>query len=167
MISSRLFYLSILGLLLAAPRLTPGADIAWECDFTTTQGWYDNKTSASYMAKVDQYEPSVMRVTQEGGESWGKVAFVVKDVDLDKASKLEALVNKVDLDSAFQIAVASLDWSEFYVVVQRTSADGVHMGDIQAATGWTGKKDFNIVLIVEGKSKAAYFNNLKIAPKEG
>ena len=63
------------------------------------------------------------------------------------------------------VAVASPNWSEFFEVIQRTSADGVHKGDIKAASGWSGVKDFNVVLVVEGAGKASWFDNIKITAK--
>jgi hypothetical protein len=39
------------------------------------------------------------------------------------------------------------------------------MGDIKAATGWSGKKSFNIVVVIEGQGKATYFDQIKIASK--
>lgn len=140
-------------------------EIGWMSDCSSTKDWYDDKTNENFHSKVDQFEPSVLRVTQEGAEGWGKAAYIVQDVDLDKTPILQTKVNKVDLNSAFKVCVASLDWSEFYEVVPRSSADGIHMGDIKAATGWTGKKSFNIVVIVEGQGKASYFDQIKIASK--
>jgi hypothetical protein len=138
----------------------------WQNDCSSIKDWYDNKADAGFHAKMEQAEPSVVKVTQDGGETWGKVAYVVKEVDLEKTPILEVKINKVDSNSAFKIGVAPLDWSDTYVVVQRSSADGIHKGDIKAATGWTGKKDFNIVLIIEGAGKATWFDNIRITAKK-
>lgn len=151
--------------LLTATMILKAEDIGWMSDCSSIKDWYDNKTDQGYRTKVDQFEPSVMRISQEGADTWGKAAFVVQDVDLDKTPMLQTKVNKVDLNSAFKVCVASLDWSEFYEVVPRSSADGVHMGDIKAATGWSGKKSFNIVVVIEGQGKASYFDQIKIASK--
>ena len=148
----------------AALRLQ-AAEIAWQTDFETLSGWYDNKTNSGFMAKIDQPESSVLRVTQQGQDSWGKVAVVVENVDLNKTAILQTKVNKVDENSAIKVCVASLDWSEFYEVIPRTSADGVHTGDIKKATGWNGTKSFNVVLVVEGKEKAAWFKHIQIGSK--
>jgi hypothetical protein len=152
-------------LLLGASLVVQAEEIGWMSDCSSIKDWYDDKSDKNFNAKVEQFEPSVLKVTQAGADSWGKVAYVVQDVDLEKTSLIQTKVNKVDLNSAFSIAVATLDWSEFYVVVPRSSSDGVHMGDIKAATGWTGKKSFNLVVIVEGKDKASYFDQIKIASK--
>ena len=138
----------------------------WQHDCSSVKDWYDNKVDTGFHAKVDQAEPSVIKITQEGGDTWGKVAYVVKGVDLDKTPILEAKVNKVDTGSAFKVAVASLNWSEFYEIIPRSSADGVQKGDIKTASGWSGVKDFNVVVIIEGPGKAVWFDNLKIAPKQ-
>ena len=57
----------------------------------------------NFHSKVDQFEPSVLRVTQEGAEGWGKAAYIVQDVALDKTPILQTKVNKVDLNSAFKV----------------------------------------------------------------
>src|SRR5438105_15350768 len=88
-------------------------DIGWMSDCSSTKDWYDDKSNQSFHTKVDQFEPSVLRVTQDGSENWGKAAYVVQDVDLDKTLVLQAKVSKVDLNSAFKVCVASLDCSEF------------------------------------------------------
>lgn len=135
---------------------------AWKNDCSTLEGWSSNLEDKSFQARVEQSEPSVIKVSQDGKDGWGKAAILVRDIDLDKASRLEVKVNKVDKDSAYQIAVASPDWSEFFVVVPRSSADGLKTADIKSVTGWSGMKDFNVVLIIEGKDKASYFDELKI-----
>ena len=47
-------------------------------------------------AKVDQFEPSVIRVTQDGNDTWGKVAYVVENIDLEATPIIEVKANKVD-----------------------------------------------------------------------
>jgi hypothetical protein len=147
-------------LALGAPAVDPAP--GWQHDCSSIKDWYDNKSDASFMAKIEQAEPSVIKVTQEGPDTWGKTAFLVKGIDLESTPLLQVKVTKVEKDSAYKLAVASTDWGDFHVVVPRSSADGVQIGDIKAATGWTGKKDFNIILIIEGKGKASYFDELKI-----
>jgi hypothetical protein len=137
-------------------------EAAWKNDCSTLEGWSSNLEDKSFQARVEQSEPSVIKVAQDGKDGWGKAAILVKHIDLDSAARLEVKVNKVDKDSAYQIAVASTDWSEFFVVVPRSSADGIKTADIKSATGWSGTRDFNVVVIVEGKNKASYFDELKI-----
>jgi len=159
-----LFQLLIAGLAVVA-HAGDEAPAGWQHDCSSIKDWYDNKSDAGFHAKVEQAEPSVIKVAQEGADTWGKVAYVVKGVDLDKTPTLEVKVNKVDLNSAFKVAVSSLNWSEFYEVIPRSSADGLQKGDIKAASGWNGVKDFNVVIIVEGQGKASWFDNIKIAAK--
>jgi len=154
--------LTLTGLLAVGASLIAEEIIGWETDCSSIKDWYDNKTDATYGAKIEQAEPSVFKVTQDGKDTWGKVAFVVKDVDISKTPILEVKVNKVDQDSAFKVAVAPLDWSDTFVIIPRSSADGIQKGDIKAATNWSGKKSFNVVLIVEGKGKATWFDNIRI-----
>lgn len=140
--------------------------IGWQHDCSSIKDWYSTQDDPSFGAKIEQVEPSVFKVTHDGKDTWGKVAFVVKDVDIDQTPNLEVKVNKVDTGSAFKVAVAPLDWADLYVVVPRSSADGVHKGDLKAATGWTGKRSFNVVLIVEGKGKSVFFDNIKVTSKK-
>ncbi len=137
--------------------------VGWHSDCSSTQGWYSNVQDPGFMATIEQAEPGVIKVTQNGKDTWGKVAFVVKDVDLDQTPFFEAMINKVDEGSAFKIGVAPLDWSQIYIVVPPSSADGIAKGEIKTATGWTGKKSFVVVIIVEGKGKSVWVKDLKIS----
>ena len=150
----------------ASVSFAEDAAVGWQHDCSSIKDWYDNQMEPGFHAKVEQAEPSVIKVIQTGGDTWGKVAYVVKGVDLDKTPILEVKVNKVDVGSAYKVAVASLNWSEFYEVIPRSSADGVQKGDIKTASGWSGVKDFNVVLVIEGTGKAAWFDNIKIAAKQ-
>jgi len=161
MISGKWFAIALAGFAVSA--LIAEEVIGWQSDCSSTKDWYDNKVDPGFGAKIEQAEPSVIKVTQDGKDTWGKVAFVVKDVNIDATPNLEAKINKVDQDAAFKIGVAPLDWSELFVVIPRSSADGIHKGDIKAASGWTGKKSFNVVIIVEGKGKAVWVSDLKIS----
>jgi hypothetical protein len=152
--------------LAVSPRLEAEDLMGWQNDCSSTKDWFDNASDPSFMAKIEQAEPSVFKVTQTGPQTWGKVACVVKEVDLDNTPVLQVKVNKVDLNSAYKIGVASLDWKEFYEIVPRSSADGLRVANIKSATGWSGLKDFNIVVIVEGKGKSAYLDELKIVAKK-
>ena len=165
---SQWFQIITTGCFLFASSALIAADenIAWEHNCSSIKDWYSNAQEPNFHAKIEQFEPSVFKVTQEGDDTWGKVAFVVKDVDLDQSPNIEVKINKVDKDSAFKVAVAPIDWSDTFVVIPRSSADGVHKGNIKDATGWTGKKTFNVVLIIEGKGKAAYFDHIKITSKK-
>ena len=162
------FNIAMAGCFMAVASAAMAADevIAWEHNCSSIKDWYTNAQEPNFHAKIEQFEPSVIKVTQEGDDTWGKVAFVVKDVDVDQCPILEVKINKVDKDSAFKVAVAPLDWSDTFVVIPRSSADGLHKGSIKDATGWTGKKTFNVVLIVEGKGKASFFDHIKITSKK-
>lgn len=155
------------GAQLETPNST--AVVAWENDCSAIAGWHDKAETPGMNAKVDQFEPGVLRVTQDGNDTWGKVAYVVENIDLEATPILEVKVNKVDKNSAFTISVAPRDWSEMIDVIKRSSADGIHQGDIQKAVrvakkrdDWKGPVSFNVVVVIEGKNKASYFDWLKI-----
>ena len=161
-----------LGVVASSAQLeTPNSSavVAWEMDCSSLSGWHDATETPGMNAKVDQFEPSVIRVTQEGNDTWGKVAYVVENVDLSATPILEIKVNKVDQNSAFTVSVAPSDWSEMIDVIKRSSADGIHKGDIRKAVRaskepgkWKGPISFNVVIVIEGKGKASYFDWLKI-----
>ncbi len=145
------------------------AVVAWQSDCDTLSGWHDANETPGMNAKIDQFEPSVLRVTQGGNDTWGKVAYVVENINLDATPILEVKVNKVDKNSAFTMCVAPSDWSEMIDVIKRSSADGIHKGDIKKAVrtskkpaSWKGPMSFNVVVVIEGKGKASYFDWLKI-----
>ena len=149
------------------------AVVAWETDCTSLAGWHDKTETEGMNAKVDQFEPSVIRVTQDGNDTWGKVAYVVENIDLEATPILEVKVNKVDKNSAFTISVAPGDWSEMIDVIKRSSADGIHKGDIRKAVRvaknkdtWKGAVSFNVVVVIEGKGKATYFDWFKIRAED-
>ena len=155
------------GAQLETPNST--AVVAWENDCSAIAGWHDKAETPGMNAKVDQFEPGVLRVTQDGNDTWGKVAYVVENIDLEATPILEVKVNKVDKNSAFTISVAPRDWSEMIDVIKRSSADGIHKGDIRKAVrvaknkdSWKGPVSFNVVVVIEGKGKATYFDWFKI-----
>ena len=154
---------------------SPSSDavVAWETDCTSIAGWHDATETPGMNAKVDQFEESVIRVTQDGNDTWGKVAYVVENIDLEATPIIEVKVNKVDKNSAFTVSVAPRDWSEMIDVIKRSSADGIHKGDIKKAVrvakkrdDWKGPVSFNLVIVIEGKGKASYFDWLKIRAEE-
>jgi len=143
--------------------------VAWETDCSTTSGWHWESDSPGMNTKVEQAEPSVIKLTQEGKDTWGKAAYVVENIDLEQTPILEIKVNKVDKGSAFTVAVANSDWTEQFTVIPRTSADGIHKGNIAKAVKQARKKDawkaparFNVVIIIEGKGKASWIDNMRI-----
>jgi len=143
--------------------------IAWENDCKTIDGWHFNDDDPGMQSVVEESQPSIIRIQQEGDNTWGKAAYVVQDIDLDQTPILEVDVSMVEKGSAFKIAVAPLDWSEMLVVIRRSSADGVRKGNIKNAVRramnkkeWKGPVSFNIVVIIEGKGKATFFDKFTI-----
>ena len=157
------------GAQLETPNASATALVAWETDCASVAGWHDAAETPGMNAKVDQFEPSVIRVTQDGNDTWGKVAYVVENINLEATPVIEVKANKVDKGSAFSIAVASRDWSEMITVIKRTSADGIHDGNIRKAVkmakkpgDWKGPISFNVVVVIEGRGKATCFDWFKI-----
>lgn len=164
---------------IAAPKAVGGDDagaakVAWENDFSSTDGWQDASVDPGMNAYIRKESgKGTCMVTQDGDDTWGKVAFLVEDVNLEETPILEAVLTQVGKGSAFKIGVSPLDWSEFIEVLKRSSADGTHKGDIEKAVKRAGRKDllegpasFYVVIVVEGKGKSAYFDHLRITAEK-
>lgn len=152
----------------AGAKLAEDTRVVWEIDCTTLDGWHWEGMNTI----VSKPEAETIKVTQEGNQTWGKAAFIVDGVNLEKSPLLEVKVNKVDKGSAFKVLVANSDWSEQIVVIDRSSADGVHGGDIWKAIKKESKKKeswydapFNLVVVIEGRGKASWFDYFKLREK--
>ena len=153
----------------AAPEAA-GPEVAWEEDCSTITGWHFDNDSKGMNSTVEQFEPSVIKIKQQGNDTWGKAAYVIQNIDLEKTPIVEVKVNKVDKGSAYTVSVAPTDWSEMITVIPRSSADGTFKGNIEKAvkkaknrdTWENGPASFNLVVVIEGKGKAACFDNFKI-----
>lgn len=161
------FALLSLSILCGSARAEP--QVAWSTECDSTDGWHWNHEDAGMNAKVSQFETSILQVTQEGPDTWGKVAYVVEGIDMEATPVLEVTAAKVDIGSGFMVNVASADWSEMFTVIKRTSADGVHKGNIKKAIKesknpdlWKSPAKFNVVVVVEGKDKSVLLDRLKI-----
>lgn len=146
--------------------------VAWEFDCTSTDGWIDNEMDPEIgtSLRLESGTKGVMIVKQEGKDTWGKSAVLVEGINLNETPILEAMVTKVDKGSGFKLGIAPTDWSTFIEVIKRSSADGKHTGDIEKAVKRAGRKDllegevsFFLVIVIEGKGKASYFEHLKIS----
>ncbi|HBA83407.1 MAG TPA: hypothetical protein DCZ95_04860 [Verrucomicrobia bacterium] len=164
-----------LSTMFAAQAVEPeaAADCAWHNDCSSIQGWRSNPEDPGMCAKVEQVEPSVIKVTQDGNSTWGKAAYFISGIDLEKNPMLYLKATKVDLNSAFTVQVASSDWSDCITVVSRTSADGLHDGNIRKAVrvsktpdAWKGEASFWLVIVIEGKGKGTFIDDICIRAKK-
>lgn len=144
--------------------------IGWEVTCDTVDDWRDSNDDPGMGTLVDQAEMSVIRVRQTGDKTWGKTSYLVENIDIHKYKRLEVRVNEVALNSAFIVGVAPKDWSDFIIVIERSSAHGVHTGNIWRAVkqhaknpeAWEGEIDFHLVVVIEGADKATLFDNFAI-----
>ena len=101
------------------------------------------------------------RVSLTGTDSvfnWGVMTSRMT-VDLDKTPY--ACVNVASLDDKWSMQVRADDKSESKDLVQTTYQPGSVVADVSAATGWSGKKTFQIRLYDTGKSgSTALFDRL-------
>ncbi len=139
----------------------------WKDDFEKIENWYDNKTDASFNAViVPGKKTGTADVIQKGKETWGKVAFVFTNVDVDVFNILKVKVNKVDKNGDYKILVTTHAWDKSYIVIDRGKGKGLYEANIQEATGWKGKKSFNLVVVVEGKDKKITLDWIDLLSKE-
>src|SRR5436189_33422 len=101
-------------------------EAGWENNCDATDGWHGNQGDPGMHADIEQAETGVIKIVQKGDDTWGKAAFVLENIDLDKTPILEMKINKVDKDCGYKVAIAPRDWSELVTVIDRNSADGVH-----------------------------------------
>jgi hypothetical protein len=157
----------------AAPAFVAPSNCAWQSDCSSIQGWRSNAEDPGMCAKVEQAEPSVIKISQSGDGTWGKAAVLVSGVDLEQNPMLYLHATKVEQNSAFTVQVAPADWSEFITVVPRNSAHGLHDENIRKAVkasknpdAWKGMSSFWLVVVIEGKDKATFIDHLCIGPKK-
>jgi hypothetical protein len=148
----------------------PPREIGWENECDSAGDWLSNRVDPAIGTRVGMEGLSVVQVTQDGEGTWGKAAIRVDGVDVNATPVLEAAVTKVDLNSAFQVAIAPPDWSEMVTVIKRTSADGIHRGDLHKAIRRAGnpsafESGFFVVVIVEGKGKSVWLDRVRVQSK--
>lgn len=142
------------------------AEPIWKDDFKEVENWYDNKTDSSFNAVIiPGKKKGTAEVKQKGKGNWGKVAFVLTNLDLDKYPLVKIKVRKVSKSGDFKVLAVSKDWGRSYVIIDRGAGKGEHKGDIKEVTGWTGKKTFNLVIVIEGKNKKVVLDNIMVTSK--
>lgn len=143
------------------------AGAVWRDDFEKIVNWYDNKTDASFNAVITAGKKAgTAEVVQKGKSTWGKVAFVVTDIDVDRFNTIRVKVNKVEKNGDYKILVSSITWDKSFIVIDRGKGKGTHEGSIKEAAPWKGKMSFNVVILVEGKDKKVTLDWIELASRE-
>ncbi len=143
------------------------ADTVWKTDFSSMDGWYDNNTDPSFNAVITAgTKAGTADVTQKGEGTWGKVAYVLENIDIDKNNIIKVNIADIEKGSAFKLLAISQDWSESFVVIDRGHGKGFAQGNIKDVTGWTGTKSFNLVVVIEGEKKKLTLNSIELLSKE-
>lgn len=139
----------------------------WRDDFKDVQNWYDNKVDSSFGAVIVKgKKKGTAEIIQKGKGTWGKVAFVLSNIDLDKYNVLRMKVNKVSKNGDYKILITSINWRKTFELIERGSGKGIHEGYIKQITGWSGKKTFNIVVVVEGKKKKVVLDWIELVSEK-
>lgn len=154
----------------ATPTAAPAADtavaatgdLAWEFAFDDVKGWYDNATDQTYHATIAAEAGGKARVTEAGPEAWGKVAIFCPGIDFARGPVLEVVVDSVD-GATWKAGIVPQPWddAQYKTLVASTPATGSTTADL-ASTGWTGPKDVNLVLVVEGEGKSIVLDSIRI-----
>ena len=134
----------------------------WKTSFDNLDGWYDNRTDSSFMAKIELTGSSAAHITEDGKENWGKIAFLLNDVDFDKNPVLKLDVKSVDANSSWKLGVDTLDWNGF-IPLQNSTTESGKFEILLSKSGWTGKKSFNLILIVEGDGGGFVLDEMELA----
>ncbi len=145
----------------ATPTL---GQLAWDYLFDSVEGFYDIDNDQTYGASLTAEAGGKAKLTESGTDVWGKALIVVPGIDFSRGPILTAVVDKIDEGAAYKILAVANPWNDAdaHEVVASGTATGEVRGDL-SATGWSGvKKDFNLVLIVEGNNKAVTFDSLHI-----
>jgi hypothetical protein len=144
-----------------------GADPVWKSDFTSLDGWYDNNTDQSFNAVIAMgTKEGTADVIQKGDGSWGKVAFVLENIDIDKFNSVRVNVVDIQKGAAYKLLAVNKDWSESYVVIDRGHGKGSAQGNIKDVTSWTGSKTFNLVVVIEGDKKKVTLGSIELLSKD-
>jgi hypothetical protein len=144
-----------------------GADPVWKSDFSTLDGWYDNRCDQSYNAVITAGTvDGTADVIQKGDGSWGKVAFVLENIDIDKFNVVRVNVVDIQKGAAYKLLAVNNDWSESYVVIDRGHGKGQAQGNIKDVTSWTGSRTFNLVVVVEGDKKKVTLGSIELMSKD-
>lgn len=161
------FTLFIIIILVFVTSIFVYAETIWKDSFDEIENWYDNKADSSFKAViVPGKKKGTAMVKQQGKGDWGKVAFVITKLDIDKYNILKVKVNKVSKNGDYKILVTSLDWNKSYTIIDRGRGKGIHKRNIKEITKWKGEKTFNLVIIIEGKKKMTEFDWIEIASEE-
>lgn len=146
----------------AGAAVSDGA-LAWECSFDDVKGWYDNRTDPTYAATIQPAPGGKARVTEAGPDVWGKVAIFCPGIDFSRGPVLEIVVDAAE-GATWKAGVVPQPWNdaEFKSLVESTSSTGSTTVDMAARSGWSGAKDVNLVLFVEGEGRAVLFDAVRI-----
>ncbi|MBU0479267.1 hypothetical protein KKC91_11970 [bacterium] len=150
---------------LANISLCSAQDIGWEDNFNTgVAEWYDEYDSDSFNCIITSLEDGTASIEVIGNSTWGKVAKVIEDVDLNKYPVIEIKANHVDPDSAFKVGITSLDWKEYYEIIPGQNLPGVYSESIKENVKLSNKfnSKFNLVIIIEGSNKSSIFDYIRL-----
>jgi hypothetical protein len=99
------------------------------------------------------------------GGAYGKVESETFTVDLDVYPELTVVVNAIDgggawLDVAIQEEGGT--WAP-YDIITNITAPGTYQANIADIVGWSGYKNFRIVLWINGNNMSATLDQIKLA----
>lgn len=144
-------------------RSVPPGGVVWETAFDDVRIWYHNGTDSGYRATISSEPGGRARVREDGPEAWGKVAAFVPALDLDRSPILETEAAEVR-GGDWKIAIVPAPWNDmaYRELTEARTAGGRSTVDLSAKTGWTGRKDVFLVVVVGGEGGSVLLDSMRI-----
>jgi len=113
-----------------------------------------NSDDPTYNAVATRTKNGGVRITQSPFDvlTWGKVAILVPPLDFDRHPVLTVRLGSLDPSCSFRVG-ADKAWKDFHELLPSKVSTGPWDVDLARKTGWSGRKSFLLILIVEGPKK--------------
>jgi hypothetical protein len=141
------------------PEPTLPAGMIWADHYKGTmwvqpQGWRDENDDAGFNAHIaySAYSSLASITRTVEGDGWGKVQSPLITANVDDYPVVGFKVNRISAGDTWKLEIREKDSQSKYTLQNSTSNTGEFAYDFSAATGWTGIKQFNLELVVEGAS---------------
>jgi hypothetical protein len=115
-------------------------------------GWWDYTNAPGNNAEIENSGAGTAKVFKAGKDVWGKVLSDRLKLDVDVNNTLSIVVNQIDQNVGLKVMLLEQGSSTPVEVSDPQLGAGVHRFNIPAKTGWTGEKNFSIMLVVEAKN---------------
>ncbi len=145
------------------PAPASATTVFWQQNFDSVEGWFDMNDDKSYASLLTGESGGKAKLTEAGPDEWGKSAILIKDLDMSRAPMLEATVVAID-GGKWGVGIVPDPWNDadYKELLPWQEASGTKTVDLAAATGWSGMKNVNLVILVANEGKSVTFDDVKI-----